>query len=215
MRILKIVALACLAPFFLFLTFGLFVDLSGISPSKAPLTVGGYSTLIAMDALAAFLLYRLVKSFKGNKPTSVTNTPTNSGFTSLTEKKNAFMSRWREYDNRTQTREDGTRYNPETGEVLNDGRAAYFGAWEDTLTPLWKGQFEATFSYVSNKHERTRRTVKVMSIEKDYKDSLYFRGFCQLRNELRTFALDRIKTKLTIDGKKYDLWVYVNEKIGA
>lgn len=26
--------------------------------------------------------------------------------------------------------------------------------------------------------------------------------------------LDRIKTKLTIDGKKYDLWDYVNEKIG-
>ena len=122
--------------------------------------------------------------------------------------------RAREYDNRAKTRADGTRYNPETGEVLHDGRAAYFGAWEDTLTPLWTGQFEATFSYVSSKHERTRRTVKVTSIEKDYKDALYFRGFCQLRNEVRTFALDRIKTKLTIDGKKYDLWDYVNEKIG-
>ena len=120
-----------------------------------------------------------------------------------------------EYDKRTKTREDGTRYNPETGEVLNDGRAAYFGAWEDTLTPLWKGQFEATFSYVSSKQERTRRTVKVTSIEEDYKGALYFRGFCQLRNEVRTFALDRIKTKLTIDGKKYDLWEYVNEKIGG
>ena len=121
--------------------------------------------------------------------------------------------RGKEYDNRTKTREAGTRYNPKTGEVLNDGRAAYFGAWEDTLTPLWKGQFEATFSYVSSKQERTRRTVKVTSIEKDYKDALYFRGFCQLRNEVRTFALDRIKTMLTIDGKKYDLWEYVDGKI--
>lgn len=215
MRIMKIVALVCLAPFFLLLTFGLFIDLSGISPSKAPLTVGGYSTLIAIDALAAFLLYRLVKSFKGNKHTSATSTPTNSGFTSLTEKKNTFLSRWREYDNHTKTREDGTRFNPETGEVFESPKSNSFNRWEDTLTPLWKGQFEATFSYVSNKHERTRRTVKVTSIEKDYKDALYFRGFCQLRNEVRTFALDRIKTKLTIDGKKYDLWEYVNEKIGA
>lgn len=215
MRILKIVALVCLAPFFLLLTFGLFIDLSGISPSKAPLTAGGYSTLIAIDALAAFLLYRLVKSLKDNKPTDATSTPTSTAFTSLTEKKNAFLTRWRGYDNRARTREDGTRYNPETGEVLNDGRSAYFGAWEDTLTPLWKGEFEATFSYVSRRQERTRRTVKVTSIEKDYKDALYFRGFCQLRNEVRTFALDRIKTKLTIDGKKYDLWEYVEEKIGG
>lgn len=122
--------------------------------------------------------------------------------------------RGKEYDNRTQTREDGTRFNPETGEVFESPKSNRFNRWEDTLTPLWKGQFEATFSYVSSKHERTRRTVKVTSIEKDYKDALYFRGFCQLRNEVRTFALDRIKTKLTIDGKKYDLWDYVNEKIG-
>lgn len=121
--------------------------------------------------------------------------------------------RGKEYDNRTQTREDGTRFNPETGEVFESPRSNRFNQWEDTLTPLWKGQFEATFSYVSSKQERTRRTVKVTSIEKDYKDALYFRGFCQLRNEVRTFALDRIKTKLTIDGKKYDLWEYVNEKI--
>ena len=46
-----------------------------------------------------------------------------------------------EYDKRTKTREDGTRCNTETGEVLNDGRAAYLGAWEGTLTPLWKGEF--------------------------------------------------------------------------
>lgn len=120
-----------------------------------------------------------------------------------------------EYDNRTKTQKGGTRYNPETVEVLESPRSNRFNLWEDTLTPLWKGEFEATFSYVSSKQERTRRTVKVTSIEKDYKDALYFRGFCQLRNEVRTFALDRIKTKLTIDGKKYDLWEYVNEKIGA
>jgi len=41
MRILKIVALFCIAPFFLLLTFGLFIDLSGISPSKTTLTAGG------------------------------------------------------------------------------------------------------------------------------------------------------------------------------
>ena len=118
-----------------------------------------------------------------------------------------------EYDNRTKTQKGDTRYHPETGEVFESPRSNRFNQWENTLAPLWKGEFEATFSYMSSKQERTRRTVKITCIEKDYKDALYFRGFCQLRNEVRTFALDRIKTMLTIDGKKYDLWEYVDGKI--
>lgn len=123
--------------------------------------------------------------------------------------------RAKEYDNQPQTPINGERYNPDTGEIFESPRSAYFSNWDESLTPVWQGEFEATFSYLNRKTERTRRTVVVTNIERSPRGALYFRGFCQLRNEVRTFALDRIKTKLTIDGKKYDLWEYVNEKIGG
>lgn len=124
--------------------------------------------------------------------------------------------RWRAYDKRPQTLPDGTVYDQETGEVLNAGQVSGVRAWEDSLAPLWHGEVEATFSYRSRKtQERTRRTVTVTSIVRDHKDALYLRGFCHLRNEDRTFALDRITTKLTIGGKKYDAMEYVRDKITA
>lgn len=122
--------------------------------------------------------------------------------------------RAKEYDNQPKTPINGERYDPDTGEVFESPRSAYFSNWDESLTPVWQGEFEATFSYLNRKNERTRRTVVVTNIERSPRGTLYFRGFCQLRNEVRTFALDRIKTKLTIDGKKYDLWEYVTEKIG-
>ena len=124
--------------------------------------------------------------------------------------------RWRASDKAPRIRQDGTVYDPETGEVLNDDRSSYLNAWDDTLALLWQGSFETTFSYRSSaKQERTRRTVTVTSIVRDHKDALYLRGFCHLRNEDRTFALDRITTKLTIDGKKHDALKYIQDKIDS
>lgn len=124
--------------------------------------------------------------------------------------------RWRASEKVPRMRQDGTVYDQETGEVLNDGRSSYLDAWDDTLAPLWQGSFETTFSYRSSaKQERTRRTVTVTSIVRDHKDALYLQGFCHLRNEERTFSLDRITTKLTLDGKKHDALKYIQDKIDS
>ncbi len=64
MRILKIVALVCLVPFFLFITLGLALELTGNTISKIPMPLGGYIVLITMDALAAYIIYRIFKSLR-------------------------------------------------------------------------------------------------------------------------------------------------------
>ena len=57
------------------------------------------------------------------------------------------------------------------------------------VTPHW-------LTYLSGAGEETRRVVIPLKIINRY-DYLYLEAFCQLRNEKRTFRLDRvIKMKL-------------------
>lgn len=85
---------------------------------------------------------------------------------------------------------------------------------DDWLVPIWEGEFVATFTYYSAESGRLRRTVTVTTVRQNMRGELYFRGFCQLRNEERTFKVGNIKTKLTVDGKKYDVPVYLESICG-
>ncbi len=57
----------------------------------------------------------------------------------------------------------------------------------------------AQFSYISNSGEMTTRRVRVDKIEQGQNDS-YIKGFCYLRNALRTFNMSRIVDELIIVG---------------
>lgn len=73
--------------------------------------------------------------------------------------------------------------------------------WENDLATVWNGDEEITFSYLGDSG-RTRRTIDLHTVFQDHLMSYYLRGHCHLRNEERTFNLEKIPTMITQKDKK-------------
>lgn len=82
---------------------------------------------------------------------------------------------------------------------------------DDWLIPLWEGAFDATFSHKNVKNEHVKRTVTIESVRQNLKGEIFLRGLCHLRNQERTFDVLKILTKISVDGKKYDVKEYLKD----
>jgi hypothetical protein len=109
-------------------------------------------------------------------------------------------------------------YDPDTGEVWEEGKEqgrTFMDAWEDGLETLWRGNEEIAFSYESNDGRKSRRTVTLRRLLRSRNNAIYFRGFCHLRDEERTFADAGITSKITHKGKRYDWEDFVEQRLGV
>ena len=68
------------------------------------------------------------------------------------------------------------------------GNKPGFKHWMSRLETVWEGKFDVTFAYISDKDEQTVRTVTLQKIKISPDDTLYFMGYCHLRNRYRTFS---------------------------
>lgn len=73
---------------------------------------------------------------------------------------------------------------------------------EDFGEEIWQGNKRIRFAYRNAVSDGTDREVsvrKVMSAGSGHDDDIYFQGYCHLRNEPRTFRLDRVKGRKVVD----------------
>lgn len=75
---------------------------------------------------------------------------------------------------------------------------------------LWSGSESIEFSYRDSKGSRTRREVILNTVKQNEYGELYFYGFCMERCAIRSFRVDRIKSKILWNGKKYDVDEFTN-----
>lgn len=84
------------------------------------------------------------------------------------------------------------------------GKARALDKFEASLTTLWAGDTKPVeFTYVNAKEEKTRRKVQVSEVMFNERGAFYLRGFCQVRQEQRTFKVDNIETMLKVGSKRY------------
>lgn len=88
--------------------------------------------------------------------------------------------------------------------------------WLSSLVPVWNSDepLEIVFSYPKS-GGREKRTVALTSVSKNENNQLYFSGFCQECNAMRHSRGDRILTKITCDGKKYNIPQFVTERLAV
>jgi len=109
-----------------------------------------------------------------------------------------------------------TDYDPETGEVYDD--ASYhenkkFEEWEASLVKLWNGSLDIEFTYES-RSGRTRRKVTLQKVMRNESGRIYLRGYCHVREEIRTFSRDSIATMILVKGKRYEVEDFVTDFLG-
>lgn len=109
------------------------------------------------------------------------------------------------------------KFNPATGEVYEQPvqqSDAYLDRWEDGLLVLWQGSEDIAFTYEANSRKKSRRNVTLSRVLGSPDNGcFYFRGFCHLRNEDRTFdVLSGVKSTIAHKRKQYewaDFFVHV------
>ena len=91
--------------------------------------------------------------------------------------------------------------------------------WKKDTTVLWKMDdvpLEIEFSYekwnrVDEKYVKEHRSVNVEEIIKDSRNDFYLYGHCLDRDDLRTFHLDRISSKVSYQGRQYDPYAFIEK----
>jgi hypothetical protein len=107
-------------------------------------------------------------------------------------------------------------YDPETGEVHDDAtyhESQNFADWEASLVQLWHGSIDIEFTYES-RSGRTRRKVTLQKVMRNDRGSIYLRGYCHVREEIRTFSRDSIATMILVKGKRYEVEDFVTDFLG-
>ena len=119
--------------------------------------------------------------------------------------------------------EEPLGFDPETGEVFDykslkprGRRSNALTNWESNLKTVWTGSQKVEFSYLNKKGQETRRNVIISAVERGYGGRLYFRGYCMLRGENRTFELSRIQSKILLEnGKRYHVDEFLLNVLGV
>jgi hypothetical protein len=109
-----------------------------------------------------------------------------------------------------------SNYDPETGEVRDDAtyhESQKFADWEASLVQLWHGSIDIEFTYES-RSGRTRRKVTLQKVMRNDRGSIYLRGYCHVREEIRTFSRDSIATMILVKGKRYEVEDFVTDFLG-
>lgn len=78
---------------------------------------------------------------------------------------------------------------------------------EDNYTPF-NPSIPVEIIYCDEEGNVTNRKIDVIHIKSGYNDAYYIRAFCYLRNEERTFKVERIQ-KTTVDGNEVDFIQYI------
>ncbi|TLX57862.1 hypothetical protein DN826_06405 [Stutzerimonas nosocomialis] len=72
---------------------------------------------------------------------------------------------------------------------------------DDYGETIWTGSKRIRFAYRNAMSDGSDREVTVHKVEagSGHDDDIYFQGYCHLRNEPRTFRLDRVKGRKVVD----------------
>lgn len=107
-------------------------------------------------------------------------------------------------------------YDPETGEVYDDAmshESKWFEDWEASLVQLWSGSIDIEFTYES-RSGKTRRKVTLQKVMCNENGDIYLRGYCHVREEIRTFSRNSIATMILVSGKRYEVEDFVTDFLG-
>lgn len=82
--------------------------------------------------------------------------------------------------------------------------------------PIWESKVgvPVNFAYTNACGKKTKRRVTLHKIFKDSKTRFYFRGYCHLRNEERTFISNNIRDLHDDNGEILDLPEFINSLAG-
>lgn len=82
--------------------------------------------------------------------------------------------------------------------------------------PIWESKegVPVNFAYTNACGKKTKRRVTLHKIFKDSKTRFYFRGYCHLRNEERTFISNNIRDLHDDNGEILDLPGLINDLAG-
>jgi len=87
--------------------------------------------------------------------------------------------------------------------------------WRDDLTTLWSGKPHIIeFSYFSSKEEKTKRKAEINRVTEGGNGKIYLQGYCHMRNETRTFDINRITSDIVEEGSSYTDFKWLSEKLG-
>ncbi|SMF94445.1 WYL domain-containing protein [Methylomagnum ishizawai] len=79
-----------------------------------------------------------------------------------------------------------------------------FDAWQRSLRPVWTGYPKSVeFTYKDRDGKKERRKVNVSKVLVSDRMNVYLYGYCQARQDYRTFAIHRIESKIRHDKKYY------------
>lgn len=82
--------------------------------------------------------------------------------------------------------------------------------WGRELRVIWHGECpDIEFTY-----RTTRRTVTPQYILRHTNGDEYIHGYCHVRNENRTFNLNRLDTKILMKSRRYDPYEWLEKIIG-
>ena len=85
--------------------------------------------------------------------------------------------------------------------------------WKEDTVVLWHGNpRRIEFTYEKFDGAKSRRAVDVDRIIQDGAGRIYLQGHCQLRNENRTFQIDRITTKILDKSTRYEVFDWLDTK---
>ncbi len=105
----------------------------------------------------------------------------------------------------------------QSGQHIPDRVYSSLDDWKKDTTVLWKmddAPLEVEFTYEkwdrhNENYVKEDRSVNVEEIIKDSRNDFYLYGHCLDRDDLRTFHLDRISSKVSYQGRQYDPYAFI------
>lgn len=80
---------------------------------------------------------------------------------------------------------------------------------------MWVGRTDSIeFTYKAFKKQKERRTIRPTEVSFTIEGYFYISGFCELRNQPRTFKQYNFETKIKLGSKRYDFEEWCNEALG-
>ena len=111
------------------------------------------------------------------------------------------------------------RNNKKTSDVIQNTKTykqELIDDWAANSNVVWSGNVaNVTFSYKAKSGTQSKRTVDLNRLLVAENGKLYFDAYCHKRNDDRSFYIDSIVTKLSVNGKNYGVYDYIENNIGV
>ncbi len=113
----------------------------------------------------------------------------------------------------------GVRDDQHSEQYIPDRVYSSLDDWKKDTTVLWEkvdAPLEIEFTYEkwdrrNENYVKEHRSVNVEEIIKDSRNDFYLYGHCLDRNDMRTFHLDRISSKIAYENRQYDPYAFIEK----